>query len=100
MDAVQVIETVAINPEIRNGRPYIVGTSVTVSDVVIAKLYHQQDTDGIADWYGLSLPQVYGALAYYYSHKDEIDGQIRTQIRQAESMKEQRVGSKTALLPG
>lgn len=100
MNTIQAIETIAINPDIRNGRPHIVGTSVTVADVIIAKLYHQQDSDGIADWYGLSLAQVYGALAYYYAHKDEIDEQIRAQIRKAEQMKEQRVGSKAALLPG
>jgi len=100
MNTIQAIETIAINPDIRKGRAHIVGTSVTVADVVIAKLYHQQDSDGIADWYGLSLAQVYGALAYYYTHKDEIDGQIRAQIRKAEQMKEQRVGSKAALLPG
>ncbi len=100
MNTIQAIETIAINPDIRNGRPHIMGTSVTVADIVIAKLYHQQDSDGIADWYGLSLSQVYGALAYYYSQKDEIDEQIRRQIRQAEQMKEQRIGSKTALLSG
>lgn len=100
MDTIQAIDTIAINPTIRSGRPYILGTSVTVSDVVIAKLYHQQDSDGIADWYGLTLAQVYGALAYYYAHKDDIDDQIRTQIRRAEQMKEQRIGSKAALLPG
>lgn len=100
MNTIQAIETIAINPDIRNGRAHIVGTSVTVADVVIAKLYHQQDSDGIADWYGLSLAQVYGALAYYYAHKDEIDEQIRAQIHKAEQMKEQRVGSKAALLPG
>jgi len=53
---------------------------------------------GIADWYGLRLPQAYAALAYYYEHKPEIDGQIRTQIRRAEALKEQRVGGVNSLL--
>lgn len=65
---------------------------MTVSDIVIAKLYHDKDADGIADWYGLSLPQVYAALAYYYEHKEQIDQEIRQQISRAQWLREQRVG--------
>jgi uncharacterized protein (DUF433 family) len=70
-----------------------------VADIAIAKNYHNQDADGIADWYGLTLPQVYGALAYYYEHKSEIDQTIRAQIKQAEDLKEKRIGSGNSLLP-
>lgn len=82
----------------RSGRPYVIGTTVTVADVVMTKLYHGQDADGIADWYGLTLAQVYAALAYYYDHKSAIDEQIRAQIRRAETTKEQRIGSPNSLL--
>ncbi len=99
MDAVQSINLIAINPKVRNGRPHIVGTSITVSDVAIARIYHGQDADGIASWYALSLAQVYAALSYYYDHKDEIDEQIRTQIRRAEELEEKRVGNEGSLLP-
>jgi uncharacterized protein (DUF433 family) len=34
------------------------------ADVAIALIYH--NPDGIADWYELTLPQVFAALAYYY----------------------------------
>ncbi len=98
MTTIQAIEAIGIDPNIRNGRPYIIGTSVTVLDVAIAQLYHALDADGIADWYGLSLPQIYAALAYYYQHKSELDDQIRAQIRRAEALKEQRVGSTDTLL--
>jgi hypothetical protein len=40
MSTIQTIELIATNPEVRNGRPYILGTTVTVSDVAIAKNYH------------------------------------------------------------
>ena len=53
---------------------------------------------GLPIWYGLSLPQSYAALAYYYDHKPEIDDQIRTQIRRAEALKEQHVGAANPLL--
>lgn len=94
MTTVQTIDLIAIDPYIRSGRPYIIGTTVTVSDVAIAKLYHDKDPDGIADWYGLSLPQVYAALAYYYEHKETIDIEIRQQISRAEMLREQRVGAR------
>jgi uncharacterized protein (DUF433 family) len=98
-EQVQAIQVIAVNPQVRRGRPFIIGTSVTVADVAMAKNYHNQDADGIADWYGLTLPQVYGALAYYYDHKAELDQTIRARIKQAESLKEKRIGRGHSLLP-
>ena len=98
MQAVQAIHLIAVDPAVRSGRPYILDSTVTVADVVMARLYHDQDTDGIAAWYGLSLPQVYAALSYYYDHKPDIDQDIRTQIRRSEALKEQRVGGNHSLL--
>jgi len=98
MQIIQELHQIAVDPAVRSGRPYVVGTTVTVADVVMAKLYHAQDADGIADWYGLTLAQVYAALAYYYDHKTAIDAQIRELIQRAESAKEQRIGSASSLL--
>ena len=100
MTVVQTIDLIAVDPYVRSGRPYILDTTVTVSDIAIAKLYHDKDADGIADWYGLTLPQVYAALASYYEHKEEVDSQIREQIRRAEALKENRVGSQNRVLSG
>ena len=96
MNTIHTIDLIAVNPKIRGGRPYILGTTVTVNDVAIAKLYHGLDADGIAAWYGLTLPQVYTALAYYYGHKDDIDRQVKNQIRHVEQLKEQRLGDKVS----
>ena len=98
MNTVQTINLIVTNPDIRNGRPHILGTRVTVADIALTKHYHAQDADGLAEWYGLTLPQVYAALAYYYEHKEVIDQQIRTQIHRAEALKEQRVGNQRSLL--
>ena len=68
METIQTIDHIATNPDVRNGRAYIVGTPVTVGDVVIARLYHQKGADGIAAWHGLTLPQVYAALAIVHRH--------------------------------
>jgi uncharacterized protein (DUF433 family) len=99
METIQSINLIATNPKVRSGRPYIVGTTVTVADVAIVKIYHGQDADGIAAWFDLTLPQVYAALAYYYAHKDEIDTSIRERQKLAAEMKEKRVGSRHPLLP-
>jgi uncharacterized protein (DUF433 family) len=91
---VQSINLIGINEKVRNGRPYIIGTTVTVADIAIVKIYHEQDADGIAEWFDLTLPQVYAALAYYYEHQEEMDGQIRAQIQRAKELKENRVGDR------
>jgi uncharacterized protein (DUF433 family) len=96
---IQSINLIGINESVRNGRPYIIGTTITVADVAIVKIYHGQDADGIAEWFDLTLPQVYAALAYYYEHREEMDGQIRHQIQRASELKEKRVGSERSLLP-
>lgn len=99
METIQSINLIAINPKIRSGRPFIVGTTITVADIVIAKIYHGLDADGIADWYSLTLSQVYAALAYYYEHRTAMDEQVRALIRRAESLAEQRPGGEHSLLP-
>jgi len=99
MQMIQSINQIATDSRVRNGRPYIMGTSVTVADVAIVKIYHAQDADGIAQWYGLDLSQVYAALAYYYEHKEAMDADIRVQIRRAEALRENRAGGQDSLLP-
>jgi len=99
VQVVQSINLIAIDPNVRRGRSYILGTTVTVADVAIVHNYHGQDADGIASWYGLTLPQVYAALSYYYANQAEIDEQIRAQIEDAEALAAGQVGSKNPLLP-
>lgn len=94
MDTLLSINLIASNPSIRSGRPYIVGTTITVADIAIAQIYHMLDVDGIADYYNLPLEAVHAALAYYYQHKVEIDESIRERRKLAEDMKEKRVGSR------
>ena len=94
MDTILSINLIATNPKIRSGRPYIVGTTITVADIAIVKVFQMLDADGIADYYQLSLPQVYAALAYYYEHKAEIDASIEERRKIAATYKEQRIGSR------
>lgn len=94
MDTVLAIELIVTNPEVRGGRPVIAGTGITVEDVAIAMIYHQQDADGIAEWYNLNLAQVYAALTYYYQHQVEIDANMKRRRDLIEDYKERGVGSR------
>ena len=98
MEGILSINAIAADPGVRNGRPYIVGTSITVADVVIAHRYHQLDADGIAEWYGLTLEQTYAALAWYYGHQPETDALVRELIRNAERLSNERPGNERSLL--
>ena len=67
---------IEISPEIVGGKPRITGHRITVQNVVI---WHERmglSADEIASNYGLSLADVYAALAYYYDHRQEIDETI------------------------
>ena len=63
-------------PEVRSGRPRIAGTGVTVARVVSwYKL--GLSPEEIADEIGhLTLAQVYAALAYYHSNRNQIETDI------------------------
>lgn len=91
---IQSMDFIATDPKIRNGRPYILGTTITVADIAIAKVYKMLDVDEIAVEYNLTLSQVYSSLAYYYDHKLEIDKSIEERYQLAKTMKEKRVGSR------
>lgn len=97
-NTIESINLIAVNPAIRSGRAHIIGTTVTVADIAIARIYHGQDADGIADWYGLSLAQVYAGLSYYYENKSAMDDEIKQLIRRAEELKAKRVGNDGSLL--
>jgi len=97
MTTIESINLIAIDPTIRAGRPYIAGTTLRVSDIVMAHLFHQRTPDEIAADYELALAQVYAALAYYYEHKTLLDYDIRQQLTTARALKEQRPGSTASI---
>lgn len=94
MDTLLSINLIATNPQVRNGRPYILGTTLTVADIASAKIYQLLEADGIADYFEIPLQQVYAALSYYYEHKAEIDQDIKQRHELADEMREKRVGSR------
>jgi|GEM_PF-1085030 len=64
------------DPKIRNGRPCIAGTGVSVRRVAV---WHKmgRSPEEIAEGYGhISTRQVCTALAYYYANRDEIEADL------------------------
>jgi uncharacterized protein (DUF433 family) len=71
-----IIQHIAVSPDVAGGKACIAGHRITVQNVVI---WHERmglSADEIASHYGLSLADVYAALAYYYDHRQEIDEAI------------------------
>lgn len=67
---------IELDSSLRNGKPHISGTRITVQDVAI---WHERmglSVDEIADQYNLSLSQIYSALSYYFDNREKIDQTI------------------------
>ena len=70
---------IEVTPE---GVPYIAGTQTKVVEVVLDRLAYHWDVDEIHRQHPhLSLAQIHSALAYYYDHQAEMDGEIDAQLR-------------------
>jgi len=77
-------------PEVRGGRPRLVGTGVTVRRIV--GWYKLELTpEEIADRIGhLSLAQVHAALAYYHANREEIEADIAADGAEADRLERER----------
>lgn len=71
--SIQQIET---SSDVRGGKPRISGTRITVEDVAEMNLKLGMSLIEIAGIYNLSLAQVYAAMAYYFEHREDIEGRI------------------------
>jgi uncharacterized protein (DUF433 family) len=79
-------QLISRDPRIREGRPCIAGTGVSVRRIV--GWYKLGVTpEEIADEFGhLSLAQVYAALAYYHANYEEIENDIQAEEQEAERL--------------
>jgi uncharacterized protein (DUF433 family) len=77
------------SPDICNNRPRIVGTRMTVHNIIID---HQSgiSVEEIAQERShLNLAQIYAALAYYYANQAIIDAEIQSDQEEYELLKSQ-----------
>ena len=76
-------------PGIASGKPRIVGHRITVQNIVIWHEWVGLSADEIATEYGITLADIYAALAYYYDHRSEIDEAIRNSEACVEALRQQ-----------
>ena len=83
---VEIDSLLLSTPNIRNGRPLIAGTGITVHRIATwYKLGHSPEE--IARRYGhLTVAQVYAALAYYHANQTAIEADLASDEAQAESI--------------
>ena len=81
---VDIGSLIASTDDVRDGRPRIAGTGVTVQRVV--RWYRLGlTTEDIADRIGhLSLAQVHAALTYYHANRQQIDAEIAADDQETE----------------
>ena len=66
----------------RGGRPFIVGTGVTVDRVSVLYRIDELGPEQIAVEMNLTLPQVHAALSFYLANKETIDREIEEYDRE------------------
>lgn len=86
MSTIENINLIYRDPDVRGGRPCIVGTDLRVLDIVISKIFSERTPDELAQDYDLSMAEVHAALAYYFCNKDEIDSDIRDDFKRSEEL--------------
>ena len=83
------------DPSIRDGRPCLAGTGVTVHRVAV---WYKMGLvpEEIADRIGhLSLAQVHAALAYYHANQEQIESELAADAAEADAL-EQRYAERLA----
>ncbi len=81
------IDTIVSDPQVRGGRPSITGRTITVSDLIARCLSFGMSPEELAAQFKLTLGQVHAALAYYYTHKAEVDEKMRRDQATADRLK-------------
>lgn len=74
--------------QIRNGKPHLAQTRITVADVVLMHLRLGQSLEEIAGKYDLALATLHAAMAYYYDHRAEIEYTIEEDQAFAEAFRQ------------
>jgi uncharacterized protein (DUF433 family) len=63
---------------VRSGEPRVEGTRITVRDIKRRVIDVDEDPHVVAGEYGISMADLFGALAYYSEGRDAFEGDGRT----------------------
>lgn len=75
--------------ENRHGVYYVPGTRISLDSIVYAFRQGASPESIREDFEGLSLPHVYGAIAFYLDHQSEIDAYLERRKEQWASLERQ-----------
>jgi uncharacterized protein (DUF433 family) len=87
--AIDIGTLIVRSPEIRDGRPRIAGTGVTVRRIVSwykMGLSPEEITDQTGH---LTLAQVYAALTYFHANREEIEADLAAEDAATENLERQ-----------
>jgi uncharacterized protein (DUF433 family) len=65
------MSTIVRDDDVRAGAPRIEGTRITVLDLKRRVIDQDEDPHVVAGEYGISMADLFRALAHYYDHRDE-----------------------------
>jgi uncharacterized protein (DUF433 family) len=69
--------------------PLISGTTMKVVELVLAQTAYGWTAEELHIQFShLTLGQIYSALAYYWDHREELDGDIENRIRKVDAIRE------------
>jgi uncharacterized protein (DUF433 family) len=83
-----VVQHIEKTPGVVGGKARIVGTRITVQNIVIWHERMGMSADEIAAEFDLSLADVFAALAYYFDNRQAIDETIRSDAEFIEALKQ------------
>jgi len=75
-------------PDVRGGRPRVVGTGVTVQRIVGWYKLGLSPEEIVSRIGHLTLAQVHAALAYYHANRDEIEAAIKAEEIEADRLEQ------------
>ncbi len=82
-------EHIVATPGVCGGKPRIAGHRITVQNIAIWHERGGMTPDEIVDQHpGITLADVYAALAYYWDHVDEVKAEILAGERIADELRE------------
>jgi uncharacterized protein (DUF433 family) len=83
-----VTQHISKTPDVCGGKACIAGRRIRVLDVVALHEHRGYSPDEIVNLFvGITLADVYAALAYYFDNRDEIDADFRKETEIADSLR-------------
>ncbi|MGB7439757.1 MAG: DUF433 domain-containing protein [Coleofasciculaceae cyanobacterium] len=67
---------IVYTPGVCGGRPRIAGRRLSVQQIAVLSKQGLSPQEIVREYEGLTLAQVYAALAYYYANKEEIEAYL------------------------